>query len=112
MKENPFLIYSFDVLKNKWENIPRFRCMMPFKTPAWFTKHEDLCDVCDWVEINIYSDKELFGNLNTLDVLIRIASSMLYKCNLPKDILLQLHHNLVLNVKNAYSDYVQEGLPF
>ena len=111
MKDNQFLIYSFDVKENQWEKIPRFRSMMPFKNPMWFAKHEDLCNICDWIEINIYGNLE-FIDYRTLDVLIRISTGMLYKCNISKQDASILHHNLVANAKNAHFELNSKDLPF
>ena len=111
MKDNPFLIYSFDVKKNQWEKIPRFRSMMPFKTITWFAKHNDLSNVCDWIEVNIYGNLE-FIDYRTLDVLIRISTGMLYKCNISKQDASMLHYNLVINAKNAHFELSSKDLPF
>lgn len=114
---NPFLIYSYNIITNKQEIYPRFRSIADCKTPIsshqmkWFFDHNDLVNVTDWIEINIFSNMPTLTD-STIGVLTRIATGMLNKCNLPKDLIMQLHENLVNNINSAYRNKLFSELPF
>lgn len=108
---NPFLVYSHNFVTKKEEIIPRFRSLSPYKTPAWFFKHDDLVDVSDWIEVNIFSCIPILTD-TTISVLIRIATGMLNKCNLQKTTIIQLHQNLINNINSAFEKQLLSELPF
>lgn len=48
----------------------------------------------------------------TLDVLIRIATGMLNKCDIPKDIKITFHDNMVRNLREEHKNIMLSTLPF
>ena len=64
-----------------------------------------------WLLNEIFNKSALF-NYKTLDVLIRIATGMLNNCNIPKDLQMTFHDNMVKNLKAEYDRIVISGLPF
>ena len=48
----------------------------------------------------------------TLHVLIRIATGMLNKCDIPKEYQIMFHDNMVKNLEDTYNEIVLSSLPF
>lgn len=48
----------------------------------------------------------------TLDVLIRIATGMLNKCDIQKEVQISLHDNLVENLRTEHQQIILSELPF
>ena len=119
MKDNPFMLSCHHYTTKEWENIPIFRCLLPFNKSNWIIKHEDLYNLCVWIELNIYPyiDEESFSeetiiDYETIGVLLRIATGMLFKCNLSKDLKIELNNNIIRNINAAYVMQLSNELPF
>lgn len=119
MKDNPFMLSCHHYATKEWENIPIFRCLLPFNKPNWIIKHEDLYNLCIWIELNIYSyideitfPEETMIDYQTVGVLLRIATGMLFKCNLSKDLKIELNNNIIRNINAAYAMQLSNELPF
>lgn len=48
----------------------------------------------------------------TLDVLIRIATGMLNKCDIPKDVKIMFHEHMVKNLRAEHNNIMLSTLPF
>lgn len=72
---------------------------------------QDVAQVNKWLLNEIFSKSALF-DYRTLNVLIRIATGMLNKCNISKDLQIMFHDNMVKNLKDEYDKIVISGLPF
>ena len=105
---------------NYWVILNTRNCFGPFPSPEvpWdISNVEKLClrkdvsKVIQWINSNIIIRlPEL--NYVTIGVLIRIATSMLNKCNIPKEVNIMFHENLVVNVRKEYNKLINEQLPF
>lgn len=79
-------------------------------------KDEDVKKVLNWINVNIclrlgdVHDGSL--SQSTIGVLTRIASSMLFKTNIPKDYKLMLHGNMTKNIRDEFFKLITESLPF
>ena len=71
----------------------------------------EVANALNWVNKNIVINISCI-DYKTLYVLIRIATGMLNKCNIPKDLQIMLHDNMVRNLKSAYNDCIISDLPF
>lgn len=71
----------------------------------------DLVDLRHWIIDNIVI-KFCSLDYKTLDVLIRIATGMLNKCDIPKEDKIFLHDNLVWNLRAEHNNLILSGLPF
>lgn len=67
--------------------------------------------VLNWIKSNIIINLAEI-NYKTLDVLVRIATGMLNKCNIPKDIQIMFHDNMVGNLKTEHNKIMLSDLPF
>ena len=56
--------------------------------------NKDVRKVLKWITYNIVVNLSIL-NYKTLDVLIRIATGMLNKCDIPKDLQISLHRNRI-----------------
>ena len=64
-----------------------------------------------WICKNIILQLDLLNHI-TLGVLIRIATGMLNKIDIPKGNKLILHEHMVKNIQNEYFKIITESLPF
>lgn len=67
--------------------------------------------VLDWVNTKIVINLAEIDD-RTLGVLIRIATGMLNKCNIPKCMQIMFHDNMVKNLREEQSIIVCSELPF
>ena len=73
--------------------------------------NKDVAKVNMWLKNEIFNKSALF-NYKTLDVLIRIATGMLNKCDIPKELQIMFHDNMIENLKSEYSIIATSDLPF
>ena len=71
----------------------------------------DLINLRHWIIDNIVI-KFYSLDYKTLDVLIRIATGMLNKCDISKEDKIFLHNNLVWNLRAEHSKLILSELPF
>lgn len=71
----------------------------------------EVVKVLDWIKTKIIINLGIM-DYKTLDVLIRIATGMLNKCNIPKEVQIMFHDNMVENLKTEHQECVLSGLPF
>ena len=75
------------------------------------TYDPEVTSVLNWINTNIVI--QLAGiTYKTKDVLVRIATGMLNKCNIPKEVQIMFHDNMVENLKVELEDIIQSDLPF
>ena len=79
-----------------------------YLTQIWNT---DIIKAVEWANRNIIFNLGLY-NYHTIEVMIRIFTGMLYKCNVNKEILIKIHDNFVKNVKEEHYKLINETLPF
>lgn len=79
-----------------------------YLTQIWNT---DIIKAVEWANRNIIFNLGLY-NYRTIEVMIRIFTGMLYKCNVNKEILIKIHDNFVKNVKEEHYKLINETLPF
>lgn len=72
---------------------------------------KDVANVNKWLKNEIFNKSALF-NYKTLDVLIRIATGMLNKCNIPQQLQIMFHDNMVENLRLEYNEIINSDLPF
>ena len=72
---------------------------------------EDVAKVNKWLLNEIFEQSALF-NYKTLDVLIRIATGMLNKCNISKGLQIMFHDNMVRTLMDEYGNIRTSDLPF
>lgn len=75
------------------------------------THDPEVTAVLKWVNTNIVIRLGVI-DYKTKDVLIRIATGMLNKCNIPKSMQIMFHDNMVKNLEQEHSDVMCSGLPF
>lgn len=75
------------------------------------TYDPEVTKVLDWVNANIVIK---LGTIDykTMGVLIRIATGMLNKCNIPKSLQIMFHDNMVENLRSEHTSIVTSDLPF
>ena len=71
----------------------------------------EVSSVLNWVNTNIVINLSEI-DYETMGVLIRIATGMLNKCNIPKSIKIMFHDNMVETLEIEHNDVVQSDLPF
>lgn len=75
------------------------------------TYNPEVTFVLNWINTNIVI--QLSGiTYKTKDVLVRIATGMLNKCDIPKEVQIMFHDNMVENLKVELEDIIQSDLPF
>ena len=85
-----------------------------------FPEPEVLWDISEAQKIATYNQEvktKILINLSsiddrTLDVLIRIATGMLNKCDIPKELQIMFHDNMVENLRIEHTRVVLSDLPF
>jgi len=73
--------------------------------------NKNVNEVLKWITYNIVVNLSII-NYKTLDVLIRIATGMLNKCDIPKELQIMLHDNMVENLRTEHSNTLTSDLPF
>lgn len=71
----------------------------------------EVSNVLNWINANIVINLSKI-DYRTKDVLVRIATGMLNKCNLPKSINIMFHDNMVENLQIELHEVSLSGLPF
>lgn len=71
----------------------------------------EVSKVLTWVNTKIIINLSIIDS-KTLGVLIRIATGMLNKCNIPKCLQIMFHDNMVENLKTEHNEVIMSGLPF
>ena len=71
----------------------------------------EVTKVLNWIKTRIVIN---LSNMDykTLDVLIRIATGMLNKCSIPKEVQILFHDNMVRNLQKEYYAIISSDLPF
>lgn len=112
MEANELFLYEYDA-ENKKTKAPVFRCFLPFKKNdlKWYLKHEDVVEVCWWIDVNIIECIPVLTYI-TIDVLVRISTGMLNKCNIDKETNIIMHDALVNNIHKLYKEQINKDLPF
>lgn len=77
----------------------------------WFIRHKDVEQVLIWIYENIIINLKDLTYI-TLNVLIRISTGLLDKCDLDKDLKIQIHLQLVRKIQKDYCDLIFKDLPF
>ena len=113
MEANSLFFNEYCAKTSKWSKFPIFRCFLPFKKNdlKWYLKHEDVVEVCIWIDINIIECMESLTYI-TIGVLVRISMGMLWRCNIDKNTKLALHANLIYNIRKLYNEQINKDLPF
>ena len=73
--------------------------------------NSEVTKVLNWINSKIVINIASI-DYKTLDVLIRIATGMLNKCNIPKKIQIMFHDNMVRNLQAEYTNIILSDLPF
>ena len=76
-----------------------------------FLTNRDLENVLIWINKNIIVRLSKIDE-TTLGVLIRIATGMLNKVDIPKELSITLHNNMVENLKEEHKNMLLSQLPF
>lgn len=71
----------------------------------------EISSVLNWIKSRIIANLGII-EYKTLDVLIRIATGMLNKVNIPKETKILFHDNMVHNLKAEYYLILDSDLPF
>lgn len=77
----------------------------------WFIHHKDVESVLIWIYENIVINLKDLTYI-TLNVLIRISTGLLNKCNLDKNLKIQLHLQLVKKIQERFCYEMNKDLPF
>ena len=73
--------------------------------------NKDVHKVLIWITNKIVVNLSRL-DYKTLDVLIRIATGMLNKCDIPKEVQIMFHDNMVENLTTEHADILLSELPF
>lgn len=71
----------------------------------------EVTSVLNWIRVKIIINLGCI-DYKTLDVLVRIATGMLNKCNIPKEVQIMFHDNMVENLRREHDDIMLSLLPF
>lgn len=74
-------------------------------------KNDDIVNLLGWIHENIVMELEDLTYI-TLNVLIRISTGLLNKCDIDKDTKIELHDTIVSQLRNRKSYLISEDLPF
>lgn len=74
-------------------------------------KNDDIVNLLGWIHENIVMKLEDLTYI-TLNVLIRISTGFLNKCNIDKNTKIELHDTIVSQLRNRKSYLISEDLPF
>ena len=75
------------------------------------TYNPEVTKVLTWINTKIIINLGVM-DYKTLDVLVRIATGMLNKCNIPRSVQMFFHDNMVKNLWSEYTNIVTADLPF
>lgn len=75
------------------------------------TYNPEVTKVLTWIRVNIIINLPCI-TYRTLDVLIRIATGMLNKCNIPEELQIMFHDNMVENLHSEHKEILLSELPF
>lgn len=75
------------------------------------TYNPEVTKVLNWIKTKIIINLNSI-DYKTLGVLIRIATGMLSKCNIPKEVQIMFHDNMVDNIMTEHTQVVLSELPF
>ena len=98
--KEPVLSYSFGI------SLPEYRF-----DRDWFNRHKDVEQVLIWIYENIVMVLKRLTYI-TLNVLIRISTGLLDKCDLDKNLKIQIHLQLVRKIQKDYCEEIYKDLPF
>ena len=106
---------------NKYVLLNNINVFAPFPKPdvPWdiskeqkiATYHPDIVKLLEWVRSKIISNLGIM-DYKTLDVLVRIATGMLNKCDIPKDTKILFHENMTHNLQAEHILILNSDLPF
>lgn len=71
----------------------------------------EVTSVLNWIKTRIIINLASI-DYGTLHVLIRIATGMLNKCDIPKEYQIMFHDNMVDNLNKTYNNIILSSLPF
>lgn len=71
----------------------------------------EIAQLLYWIKTKIIINL-CYIDYKTLDVLIRIATGMLNKCNIPKDVKIMFHEHMVKNLREEHKNIMLSTLPF
>ena len=74
-------------------------------------KNNDIVNLLGWIHENIVMKIEDLTYI-TLNVLIRISTGLLDKCDVDKDTKIELHYIIVSQLRNRKSYLINKDLPF
>lgn len=75
------------------------------------TYNPEVTKVLTWIRVNIIINLPCI-TYRTLDVLIRIATGMLNKCDIPEELQIMFHDNMVENLHSEHKEILLAELPF
>jgi hypothetical protein len=75
------------------------------------TYDPEVTKVLTWIKTKIIINLSRI-DYRTMWVLVRIATGMLNKCNIPKCIQIMFHDNMVENLRKEYGEIIMADLPF
>jgi len=75
------------------------------------TYNQEVTKVLTWIKMKIILNLDAL-DYKTLHVLIRIATGMLNKCQIPKETQIMFHDNMVDNLQIEHSNIILSQLPF
>ena len=76
------------------------------------TYNKDVVRVLDWINKRIVIHIASMKYYKTLDVLVRIATGMLNRCYIQKDINMKFQINMLRNIYSEYNNTMLSTLPF
>ena len=121
------LAEKYEYLKRKYDNGHHYILLNNINVFGPFPRSHVPWDISEAEKIAIYDPEvtkvltwikaKIIINLasldyKTLDVLIRIATGMLNKCNIPKEMQIMFHDNMVENLKVEHMNIISSTLPF
>jgi hypothetical protein len=71
----------------------------------------EVAKTLNWINANIVIKLSSIDD-KTMGVLVRIATGMLNKCNIPKSLQIMFHDNMVKNLQAEHLEIVMSDLPF
>lgn len=75
------------------------------------TYNPEVTKVLSWIKTRIIINLVCI-DYKTLDVLIRIATGMLNKCDIPKDVKIMFHEHMIKNLREEHKNIMLSTLPF
>lgn len=96
--------------KGYYDYIYRWNVIIPSKY-RYLMKQQDVVNLLGWIHENIVFELEYLTYI-TLDVLIRIATGLLNKCEIDDDTKIELHYIIVSQLRARKSYLISKDLPF